>query len=262
MIELENIVQHYGVRPVLTGINLRIAKGQLVSLLGPNGMGKTTLLGVMAGVLSPQKGQVTINGLARRSSEENELAIRRQTAYLPDHPWLPQNRTGREFLIAIGQLYQVEPERLIDHVERLLRLFDLHDQGDWPIRSFSNGQQKKIALSAALVTEVPLMLLDEPFAGGLDPSGIMALKQVLLRLVRDRGTTVVISAPVPELVEELADRIAIIHRGQIVAFDTLGQLRKQAGCEGPLAEVYQRLVHPESLDSIEAYFGEGREDRR
>ena len=112
------------------------------------------------------------------------------------------------------------------------------------------------------MTEVPLMLLDEPFAGGLDPSGIMALKQVLLRLVRDRGTTVVISAPVPELVEELADRIAIIHRGQIVAFDTLGQLRKQAGCEGPLAEVYQRLVHPESLDSIEAYFGGSREDRR
>ena len=156
----------------------------------------------------------------------------------------------------------IDPSRLIDHVERLLRLFELDEQGDWPIRSFSNGQQKKIALSAALATDARIMLLDEPFAGGLDPSGILALKQVLVRLVRDRGTTVVMSAPVPELVEELADRIVIVHHGRIAAFDTLDQLRKQAGCEGSLAEVYQRLVHPQSLDNIEAYFsGSGEEGR-
>ena len=254
MILLENVVQHYGVRPVLTGIDLEIAQGELVGLLGPNGMGKTTLLSVMAGVLSPQKGTVKIDGLQRRSSEDNELAIRRKTVYLPDHPWLPQNRTGREFLIAVGELYDVETERLLDHTERLLTLFDLTEQGDWPIRSYSNGQQKKIALCSALVTDAPLLILDEPFAGGLDPSGILALKRVLTRLVRDRGQTVVMSAPVPELVEEVADRIVIVHHGEIVAFDTLEQLRSQADCAGSLADVYQKLVHPESLDNIEAYF--------
>ncbi|NLS91032.1 MAG: ABC transporter ATP-binding protein [Planctomycetaceae bacterium] len=259
MIQLENVVQHYGVRPVLTGIDLNVARGELVCLLGPNGMGKTTLLGVMAGVLMPQKGSVKIDGMERRSSEENELAIRRKTVYLPDHPWLPKNRTGREFLIAVGGLYDVDPERLLDHVERLLKLFDLAEQGDWPIRSYSNGQQKKIALCSALVTDAPLLLLDEPFAGGLDPSGILALKRVLKRLVTDRQATVVLSAPVPELVEELADRIVIVHHGEIVGYDTLEQLRKQADCEGSLADVYQKLVHPESLDNIEAYFGDGEE---
>lgn len=254
MIQLENVVQHYGVRPVLKGIDLEISEGELVGLLGPNGMGKTTLLGVVAGVLSPQKGSVKIAGLERRSSEENELAIRRKTVYLPDHPWLPENRTGREFLIAVGELYGVETERLLDHAERLLTLFDLVEQGDWPIRSYSNGQKKKIALCSALVADASLMILDEPFAGGLDPSGILALKRVLTRLVRDRCQTVVISAPVPELVEEVADRIVIVHHGEIVAFDTLDQLRKQANCEGSLADVYQKLVHPESLNSIEAYF--------
>jgi ABC-type multidrug transport system ATPase subunit len=254
MIRLENVVQHYGVRPVLTGIDLEISDGELVGLLGPNGMGKTTLLSVMAGVLMPQKGSVQIAGLERRSSEENELAIRRKTVYLPDHPWLPKNRTGREFLIAVGELYDVETERLLDHAERLLTLFDLNEQGDWPIRSYSNGQKKKIALCSALVTDASLMIFDEPFAGGLDPSGILALKRVLTRLVRDRRQTVVISAPVPELVEEVADRVVIVHHGEIVAFDRLDQLRKQADCEGSLADVYQKLVHPESLDNIEAYF--------
>ncbi len=259
MIRLENVVQHYGVRPVLTGIDLEISQGELVCLLGPNGMGKTTLLGVMAGVLAPQKGSVKIGGIQRRSSEENELTIRRKTVYLPDHPWLPQNRTGREFLIAVGELYDIDPERLLDHVERLLKLFDLEKQGDWPIRSYSNGQQKKIAICSALVTDAPLLLLDEPFAGGLDPSGILALKRVLVRLVRDRNATVVLSAPVPELVEELADRIVIVHHGAIVGFDTLDELRRLSGCEGSLADVYQQLVHPESLNNIEAYFGDGEE---
>ena len=86
MIELIDITQHYGVRPVLRGISLRIERGEVVVILGPNGMGKTTLLGVMAGVLSPQKGEVWIDGLRRRGSEEEELAIRRMTVYLPDSP--------------------------------------------------------------------------------------------------------------------------------------------------------------------------------
>ena len=83
MIELIDVTQHYGVRPVLRGINLRIERGEVVVILGPNGMGKSTLLGVMAGVLSPQQGSVLIDGLRRRGSEEEELAIRKMTVYLP-----------------------------------------------------------------------------------------------------------------------------------------------------------------------------------
>ena len=86
---------------------------------------------------------------------------------------MPELRTGREFLLAVGRLYDVEDERLFDHVERLMRLFDLESQADQPIRSCSAGQRKKIALGAALVTEAPILVLAEPFSGGLDPSGIL-----------------------------------------------------------------------------------------
>src|SRR6266436_3190521 len=112
MISVVDVTQHYGIRPVLRHINLTIPPGSLAAVIGPNGMGKSTLLSVIAGVLTPQHGRVEIDGLHRKSSIENELAIRRLVVYLPDRPWLPKNRTGREFLLGVGRLYDVPVERL------------------------------------------------------------------------------------------------------------------------------------------------------
>jgi ABC-2 type transport system ATP-binding protein len=254
MIQVVDVVQHYGVRPVLSQVSLEVHSGELVVILGANGMGKTTLLGVMAGVLDPQEGHVAIDGMRRRSSIENELAIRKRVAYLPDHPWLPSNRTGREFLLGVGRLYDIPERRLMDHVERLLTLFDLGRESDWPIRSYSNGQQKKVAICSALATEAPVMLLDEPFSGGLDPAGILALKRVLRRRIQENGATVVMTTPVPELVEELADRIAVLSEGRVLAYDTAAGLRRQTNSSGSLADVLERLIHPQTLQKLEHYF--------
>jgi ABC-type multidrug transport system ATPase subunit len=253
MIHVSNVTQHYGIRPVLKNINLTIPAGGLAAVIGPNGMGKSTLLGVIAGVLTPQYGYVEINGLRRKSSIDDELSIRRQLVYLPDRPWLPKNRTGREFLLGVGRLYDIPVERLIDHVERLLQLFELEKLGDSPIRSYSAGQQKKIALCSALVTEAQVLLLDEPFSGGLDPSGILALKHVLQRLAHDGGT-ILMTTPVPELVDELADRLIILRDGQIAVQGTLYDLQRETGCWGPLSEVLERLISPHTLDNLERYF--------
>jgi ABC-type multidrug transport system ATPase subunit len=142
----------------------------------------------------------------------------------------------------------------MDHVDRLLQLFELARQGDQPIRSYSAGQKKKIALAGALVTEAPILLLDEPFSGGLDPSGILALKGVLEHRTRREDATIVITAPVPELVEELAHRIVILREGRVAAFDTLEGLRRLTGCQGSLAEMLERLIYPETLKNLKHYF--------
>jgi ABC-type multidrug transport system ATPase subunit len=254
VIELHDVTQHYGIRPVLRGISLRIERGELVVVLGPNGMGKSTLLGVMAGVLAPQRGQVAIGGRVRRKSVEDELAIRKETVYLPDQPWLPGNRTGREFLLAVGRLYEVDDLRLMAHVDQLLDLFDLGDVADAPLRTYSAGQKKKAALCSALVTEAPVLLLDEPFSGGLDPAGLLALKRILQRHARRKELTIVLTSPVPELVEEIATRVLILEHGTILAFDTLDGLQRMTGCRGTLAEVLERLIYPETTEKLAQYF--------
>jgi len=253
MIELVNVTQHYGVRPVLRRVNLRGERGELAVIVGPNGMGKTTVLAVLAGVLQPQHGYAAIDGIRRRQSVADEQALRRRAVYLPDQPWLPSLRTGREFLLSVGRLYAVEEDRLMAHVERLLALFELDRQGDNPIRSYSAGQQKKVALGGALVTEAPVLLLDEPFAGGLDPAGILALKRVLRQRVKE-GATIVMTSPVPEIVEEIADRIIILRNGEVVAADTLEGLRRLAGGPHALAAILERMLYPEMERRLADYF--------
>lgn len=256
MIKLTQITQHYGVRPVLRKMDLEIDGPAVTAVVGPNGMGKTTLLSVIAGVLSPQSGTVAINGLARRSSQTAELEIRRQAVFLPDRPWLPKHRTGREFLLSVGAIYDIEAERLFNHADRLFRLFNLVRESDWPIRSYSNGQQKKLALASALITEARILILDEPFGGGLDPAGIIALKQVLRRLVREHGYLIVISAPAPEIIEDLADNFVVLRNGEVVAQESLDGLRRLTGLGGRLADILATLTSPETLANVESYFSE------
>lgn len=253
MIKVFDVTHHYGVRPVLKRLNLTIEGGHLVAIMGPNGMGKSTLLGVMAGVLWPIKGHVEIDGVRRRSTPENELAIRRKVAYLPDHPWVPLERTGREFLVAVGKLYDDDIDRLFDHTQRLLELFELDACGDAPIRTYSNGQKKKLSICSALVSDAPILLLDEPFSGGLDPSALLALKHVLKHLAERDDVTIVLASQVPELVEGVADRIVLLRAGEIVAHDTLEGLKQQAQVDGTLEEVLERLVNPQTLSNLDHY---------
>jgi ABC-type multidrug transport system ATPase subunit len=255
MINVVNVTHHYGVRPVLQQVNLHVRRGELVALMGPNGSGKSTLMALLAGALWPLKGQIEIDGLIRRSSPQAESEIRRLVVYLPAEPWLPLSLTGREWLLGVGRVWGIDIDRLIDHADRLLALFDLADKGDSPMSSYSTGQRKKISLAGALITEAPVMLLDEPFAGGLDPSGILALRRVLQHRAAGDHYTIVFATPVPELVEELADRVAIIEKGRIIAFETIAELRRRTGCSGKLDEVYEKLVNPQTTSNIQRYLG-------
>jgi ABC-2 type transport system ATP-binding protein len=252
MIELENVVQHYGISPVLKGISLRIDRGELAAVVGPNGMGKSTLLSCAAGVLHPQKGRILIDGLERRSSEENEIKIRRTAVYLPDQPWLPRLRSVREYVLAVGRLYDIGDDRLFEHTDRLLDVFELTSQADNPLSGLSAGQKKKAGLAAALVADSAVLLLDEPFSGGLDPEGLMALKRILRNRV-DRGGTVLLTSPVAEIVEEIADRVIVLVEGEVLAFDTIDGLRERSGTSGSLNEVLERLLYSDTTRKLENY---------
>jgi ABC-type multidrug transport system ATPase subunit len=257
-IRVENLTQHYGVRPVLREVNLDVYAGELVAVIGPNGMGKTTLLAAIAGAHTPQKGSVTVAGLKRRSTPAAELEIRRKSVYLPADPFLPRTMTAREFWISVGKIYEVDFDRLFDHIERLVALFELESVVDSSISSGSAGQQKKVALAGALLTDTPILLLDEPFSGGLDASGILALRKVLQRLVSDRQATIVMTAPVPELVEHSATRVVVLRLGTIVADGSVAQLKAEAGRGGSLADALEQLFFPQTADHVAEYFRDTR----
>ena len=154
--------------------------------------------------------------------------------------------------MAVGTLYDVPYFRLVDHVERLIALFALDAIADNALGSYSAGQLKKAMLSSALVAEAHYVILDEPFSGGLDPAGIQALKQVLKRMTDDKRRTVIFSTPVPEVLDQVADRMLVLRDGTIAGDYQLADLRRTA--DKPFAERVQELVFPKSIERIRKYF--------
>lgn len=252
MIRVVDVFHQYSGKPVLQGVSLEIARGEIVALLGPNGMGKSTLLAVIAGVLEPIDGYVEVDGLRRRSSVDTELEVRKKCVYLPAEPWVPAGLTIREWLWNVGELWSIPKRRRLEHIGRLVRLFDLPDDGDRMVQRLSTGQRSKAAISAALMAETPVLLLDEPFGGGLDPAGMLALSRVLDHLAHQRGRTIVIATPVPDVVEKLADRVAIVRDGIIGAVGRLDELHRYSAADSTAA-MYGRLVRPDVEEQIQHY---------
>jgi len=209
---VENLVKSFGGPAVLDGLSFTVGSGERYALLGPNGVGKTTLLKCLVGLYAPAAGQVRIHGLDRK---RDHLAICRFTAWLPDQPYLYPSFTGRGWLRMIADIYDVAEATRDQRITELLSIFDLGAVADVPIMFYSNGQHKKMAVCGALVTGARLHLMDEPFTGEIDPPGVAALKEILRALAP--GSTLVFSTQMVDQAEKLATRVGLLHGGRIVA---------------------------------------------
>jgi len=237
MIEISDLYKSYdGVR-ALDGFSLKIKEGEFFGLIGPNGAGKSTLLKSLVGLIKPESGEIRISGI-------NALADGMQTktiiGYAAEEPALYEYLTGREFLEFVGGLRNIAEEQLTRRIEELLDSFSMKEKAEELVADYSHGMRQKISLSAALLAETKVLLLDEP-TNGLDPESAFHLKQML----QDRcagGTTIVFSSHVLDTVEKICHRVGIIHRGRIVACDSVENLRTLTGSEQSLENVFLSLV--------------------
>lgn len=152
-----------------------------------------------------------------------------------------------------SKAYRNEEPEIVEHIQALINLFDMDKIADAPISSYSAGQRKKAELIVALAPETPVLVLDEPFSGGLDPTGLYAIKEILRRRAHIMGHTILLATPTPELVEEIADRIIILRTGEIAAQGSLAELQQQSGYDGSLVGIYEKLSSSEIETRLQEY---------
>ncbi len=237
MIQLNRVTKQYGTKTAVHEISLEIAPGELFAFLGPNGAGKTTTIKMMCGLLFPTSGTVRVGGHDMATDGDR---ARQLLSYVPDQPFLYEKLTGREFLQFIADMYGLAPEPGRRRIEEVIQQFELYEFVDNLTERYSHGMRQRTVFASALVHEPRVLVVDEPTVG-LDPRSVRLLKD-LLRRQADQGTTVFLSSHSLDVVEELADRIAIVDHGRLIGCGTLEALRSQAAIDGSLEDVFLKLT--------------------
>jgi ABC-2 type transport system ATP-binding protein len=238
MIRTEGLVKRYGRFTAVRGVDLHVRKGEVFGFLGPNGAGKTTTMKMVAGLLKPSEGSVWVDGI---DTSVDAVSVKRMIGYIPDRPYLYERLTGREFLRFVGGIYKLEDDILTARSQELLTFIGLENFGDELVESYSHGMKQRLTLAAALLHRPPLLIIDEPMVG-LDPAGAKLIKQVFREYAKE-GRTVFVSTHTLEVAEAICDRVAIIHKGTIIAMGTVEELKElhtQGG--GRLEDVFLTLV--------------------
>lgn len=227
-IQASNLVKTYtaGKRVVkaLDDLSISVPRGTVQALLGPNGAGKTTTVKVLTTLIKPDSGVATIGGV---NVMEQPDQVRRMIGVSGQYAAVDENMTGFENLDMVGRLYHLSPADSRSRARELIEMFDLVEAGDRPVKGFSGGMRRRIDLAGALVVNPPVLFLDEPTTG-LDPRSRLALWDVIKRLVSG-GTTVLLTTQYLEEADQLADNIAVIDEGRVIAQGTSDELKLLVG---------------------------------
>ena len=210
----------------LDGVDLDVPTGSVLGLLGPNGAGKTTTVRILATLLAPDAGRAIVNGIDVAADPQG---VRRSIGLSGQYAAVDEYLTGRENLVMVGRLYHLTSQAAGVRAQELLEEFDLVDAADRPTKTYSGGMRRRLDLAGALVARPPIIFLDEPTTG-LDPRSRLGLWEVIEGLVA-QGTTVLLTTQYLDEADKLADSIAVVDRGQVIARGTSDELKAQVGGE-------------------------------
>lgn len=236
-VRLEHLSKAFNGFWAVRDLNLEIYQGEFFAFLGPNGAGKTTTIKMMTGLLHPSEGRALMGGF---DIQIQPTEAKRLLGHIPDHPYLYEKLTGRDFFTFIGDLYGIARAEQEERRAYYFSLFDLEEAADRLIENYSHGMRQKLCFSVALMHRPAILVVDEPMVG-LDPLSARKVKN-LLREECKRGATVFLSTHQLSVAEELSDRIGIITQGRLRFLGDLSALRRQVRQEGNLEELFLELT--------------------
>jgi ABC-2 type transport system ATP-binding protein len=220
MLELRHVHKRYSSIPAVQDVSFTARAGEVTGYLGANGSGKSTTMKMIVGLIASSNGEILFNGIP---IQQDPIQYKMRIGYVPEEPYLYSHLTGLEYLVMVGQLRNLAARPAAECIDELLRLFGIHGDRDVPISSYSKGMRQKVLLSAALMHNPDLILLDEPFSG-LDVGTSLVLRSLIQELAA-RGKVILFSSHELETVERISSHVVILHKGKIVADDSMERLR-------------------------------------
>jgi sodium transport system ATP-binding protein len=236
MIEVKGLRKHFGVVKAVDGVSFKARDGEITGLLGPNGAGKTTTLRMLYTLMTPDQGQVLVDGM---DAARDAQAVRRQLGVLPDARGLYKRLTARENIEYFARLQGMDEALIRTRRDRLIETLDMTDIADRRAEGFSQGQRVKTAIARALIHDPKNVILDEP-TNGLDVMATRSLRQFMHKL-KEEGRCVLFSSHIMQEVAALCDRIVVIAHGRVVADETPDALRAQTG-EPNLEDAFVKII--------------------
>lgn len=239
MLKIKSVSKMYGTnKKAVDSLTLDVQKGEIFGFIGPNGAGKTTTLKMITGILAPTDGDILVDG---KSIRTDSVAAKKGFTFVPDHSEIYDSVKGIDYLNFIADMYDVTVEERKERILRFTKLFQIDGALTESINTYSHGMRQKLSICAALIPNPKLFILDEPHVG-LDPQSAKILKD-LMREHCEKGGTVLFSSHVLEVVENLCHRVAIIHKGKLIACDTLDKIKENRNAS--LEEIFLEMTKDE-----------------
>lgn len=226
MIILDKVSKSFNGKWAVKRLDLRVDKGEVFGLLGPNAAGKTTTIRMMTGLLRPTEGKILIGGYDIVKEPVKAKSI---LGYVPDKAFLYEKLKGREFLKFIASIHGIEKSTAIKKIEELIGIFGIKEIEEELIESYSQGMRQRLLFMSALIHNPRVLLFDEPFVG-LDPFGVMMLKDMIKRL-RSDGVTIFLATHSLHIAEELCERVGLISKGSLISIKNKEEITTEGGLE-------------------------------